>query len=897
MRSARPLFLGSLLAGAATLGEPAAYAQQAAPSPSAPAPSSPGAPAAPASPEPTAPSPPAGATPAEPPHLGERLGVAVTITPPAVRHDPGVVYPQQAIDDGIDELVTVQLILTIDASGAVTKVDLVQPMGHGFDEAAVAAAKALQFDPAHRDGVPVASRTRFSYQFAPPPSALEGRVLTMPGDRPLAGAAVVARDASGAERTTTSGADGSWKIEGLPAGAYHVTVTAPGRVRHDDDETLKPAERASIVDRLALEPVAVPAGTPGEENVETVEVHGKKPPREVVKVTLSQAELNRIPGTNGDALKVLQNLPGVARPPAFLGLLIVRGSAPADSQYFVDGTPIPIVYHFGGITAVVPTEGIDKIDFYPGNFSTQYGRAMGGIVDVGLADPKSDRIHALAEVDLIDARAIVQGPIFNTGWNFLVAGRRSYVDTWLGPVLKAAGASVSVAPVYYDYQVALERSFGRSSIRFAFFGSDDRLALLLNSTSSGNPTVSGSLSSHMAFWRAQGLFKSKIGDDTELRLVAAVGQDIVDFNLGNIYFTLTNWPITGRAEVAQKLDKHLTMNVGLDMIYSPYHVAARLPPLPRPGQPPSGPFSSELPRTTTSDSSIYEPAAYIEWEATPWHGGRIVPGLRLDYTKDTKQWDLDPRVVIRQDLPGSPRTTVKAGVGIFSQPPAPQQTNAVFGTPGLVSDRAYHYDVGIEHEFNEHIDASLDGFYKQLDHLVVQGVGSTGSGVAYGGETLIRYKPDAHFFGWLSYTLSRSVRRDGPGQPLRLFQYDETHVLTVLGSYKFGRGWEFGARFRLISGYMDTPEQYGYYDENIGTYIPLQAYPQFGTRLPIFHSLDLRVDKRWQFRWGSIGAYLDVLNVYNNANVDGLNYNYNSTLNTYINDLPILPSLGVHVEM
>jgi hypothetical protein len=96
---------------------------------------------------------------------------------------------------------------------------------------------------------------------------------------------------------------------------------------------------------------------------------------------------------------------------------------------------------------------------------------------------------------------------------------------------------------------------------------------------------------------------------------------------------------------------------------------------------------------------------------------------------------------------------------------------------------------------------------------------------------------------------------------------------------------------------MDTPEQYGYYDENIGTYIPLQAYPQFGRRLPIFNSLDLRVDKRWQFRWGSIGAYLDVLNVYNQANVDGLNYNYNSTLNTYINDIPILPSLGIHVEM
>ncbi len=822
-----------------------------------------------------------------------------TITPPVAHKGTGIAtYPQKAIDDGVEEPVTVALVLSIDASGAVTKADVPSPVGHGFDEAAVAAARALQFDPALRDGTPIAARIRFTYEFVPPPSVLEGRVLTMPGDRPIAGATVVARDASGTERTATSGDDGSWTLEGLRFGRYHVVITAPGRLPSEADETVKPAERVSSVDRLSPIKAVLPTATPEGGPVEVVEVHGTKPPREVVKITMSQSELSRIPGTGGDALKALQNLPGVARPPAFLGVLIVRGSAPADSQYFIDGTPIPIVYHFGGVRSVVPTDGIDHLDFYPGNFSTQYGRAMGGVVDVGLASPKSDKLHGVAEVNLIDANLMVQGPIFNTGWKFLVSGRRSYVDTWLGPVLTAAGAGVSVAPVYYDYQATLQRDWSRSSLRFSFFGSDDRLALLLNATSSGNPTLSGTLSTHMGFWRGQALFKTKIGDATEVRLVAAVGQDVVDLNAGNIFFTLTSYPITGRAEVSEKLDKHLTMNVGIDMIYAPYQVAARLPPLPRPGQPPSGPFSAQVPRDTSTNSSIYEPAAYAEWEATPWKGGRIVPGVRLDYTKDTKSWDFDPRVVVRQDITAAPhRTTLKGGVGIFSQPPQPQQTNAVFGTPGLTSNRAYQYDVGIEHQFTDRIEATLDGFYKQLDHLVVQGLGNTGSGVIYGGETLIRYNQDAHFFGWLSYTLSRSVRRDGPGQPLRLFQYDETHVLTILGSYRFGQGWEFGARFRLISGYMDTTQQYGYYDENIGTNIPLQAYPEFATRLPIFHSLDLRIDKHWKFPWGQIGAYLDVLNVYNAGNVDGLNYNYNSTLSSYIGDLPILPSLGVRVEM
>ncbi|MCL2447841.1 MAG: TonB family protein [Polyangiaceae bacterium] len=829
---------------------------------------------------------------------------APVITKPVVRSDAGVVYPQRALDEGVDSVVTVPLIVTVDVHGAVTKAEVTQPAGHGFDEAAVEGALKLQFDPATRDGKPVAARIGFSYTFTPPPAAFSGTVLTLPGDRPIAGATVVVRDAAGAGQTTTTDEQGAWRVGGLPAGTYHVTVTAEGRAPHEADDTLKPATEERVVDRLAHAEVAPPpemAVDAGEAPMIEVEVHGQKPPREVVKVTLSQAELNRIPGTGGDALKSLQNLPGVARPPSILGLLIVRGSAPADSQYFIDGTPIPIVFHFGGIYAVVPTEMVDKIDFFPGNFSTQYGRAMGAIVDVGLTDPKSDRIHALAEVNAIDARAIVQGPIFDTGWNFSVAARRSYIDAWLGPVLKQLSAGASVAPVYYDYQAILERKLDpNSSLRFAFFGSDDRLSIILTSASPDNPTLAGSLGDHMGFWRGQALYKSRISDNTEVRVVAAAGEDIIDINAGSLLLDVTEWPITGRAEIAQKLGPRLTMNVGLDMIYMPYNVTVRAPPLPRPGQPPPGPLAGQQLLESHDVASVYEPAAYVEWEATPWKGARIVPGIRLDYTKeyarDTHVWDFDPRVVIRQDIMSSPRTTLKAGAGIFTQPPQPQETNAVFGMPGLTSNRAYHYDVGIEHEFTPQIEATLDGYYKQLDHLVVQGLGNTGSGVVYGAELLLRYKPDAHFFGWMSYSLSRSVRRDAPGMPLRIFQYDETHVLTAVGSYKLGRGWEFGARFRLTSGYMDTTQQYGYLDETVGVYNPLQAYPPNSTRLPLFTSLDVRIDKTWKFRWGSLGMYLDVWNVYNNSNVDGLGYNFNSTKQSPVGDLPILPSLGVHLE-
>jgi len=822
------------------------------------------------------------------------------VTMPSVRKNGGAAYPKQALDEGIDSLVEVALFLDIDVNGTVTKAVVEKPAGHGFDEAAVAAARALEFEPATRDGRPVAARIRFVYRFAPPPAALSGRVVTLAGDRPVAGASVVVRDAAGQERPATTAADGRWRLEGLPAGAYHVTIRATGMAPREADESVKPGEEATAIDRLAPEKAAepAPAAAAPAEVVEEVEVRGEKPPREVTKFELDVGEISRIPGTNGDALRSLQNLPGVARAPGLAGILLVRGSAPQDTQIFVDGTPVPIVYHFGGLSSVVPTEMLSRIDFFPGNFSTQYGRAMGGIVDVGLADPKGDKLHVMAEADLIDTRAIVQGPLFDTGWTFALAGRRSWFDVWLGPVLQGLSAGTSVAPVYYDYQAIVERQFNtRESVRFAFFGSDDRVDILLKSPSASEPELSG-FGDHTGFWRTQALYRNRISDRTELRVVGAFGEDYVNFNGGTLFsLNVTDWPISSRVEVAQKLDKRLTMNVGLDLLYEPYTVSVVAPPPPKPGQPPPGPFSAQPSRATNSSGAIFQPAMYTEWEATPWAGTRIIPGIRLDYTRDTGAWDLSPRIVVRQDIAHNPRTTLKAGIGLFTQPPQPQETNAVFGTPGLSSNRAYQYDVGVEHEFTSQIDASFEGFYKQLDNLVETGLGSTGSGLVYGAETLIRYKPDRHFFGWLAYTLSRSVRREAPGMPLELFEFDETHVLTVLGSYKLGHGWRLGGRYRLTSGYMTTPQTYGFYDENIGTYVPLQAYPPNGTRLPLFHSLDLRVDKSWKVKWGTLSVYLDVLNVYNSGNAAGTSYDYNYTHASQVNDLPILPSLGLKAEM
>jgi hypothetical protein len=216
------------------------------------------------------------------------------------------------------------------------------------------------------------------------------------------------------------------------------------------------------------------------------------------------------------------------------------------------------------------------------------------------------------------------------------------------------------------------------------------------------------------------------------------------------------------------------------------------------------------------------------------------------------------------------------------------------------------------------IEVSAEGFYKQFDRLVVGTPAASGGsfeyknlglGYAAGLEVLIKHKATSRLFGWIAYTLSRSVRRDAPGDPPRLFESDQTHLLTVLGSYRLGGGWEVGARFRLASGDLTTPQVCSAGSEGCdpskanalfhsptGGYTPLPASGAYSERLPPFHQLDLRVDKRWSMSGYELSAYLDLQNAYNNANPEGIDYNFNFTTRSYGSGLPILPSIGIRGE-
>jgi hypothetical protein len=178
---------------------------------------------------------------------------------------------------------------------------------------------------------------------------------------------------------------------------------------------------------------------------------------------------------------------------------------------------------------------------------------------------------------------------------------------------------------------------------------------------------------------------------------------------------------------------------------------------------------------------------------------------------------------------------------------------------------------------------------------VPENLDNAGIGRVYGAEFLLRKELTDRLFGWISYTLSRSERQDALGAPWRLADYDQTHNVTAVISYKLPRGWQIGGRFRFISGNVYTTVLGSRYLASSDSYVA--SYDLINSsRLPPFSQLDIRVDKTWTFDHWTLNVFLDLLNAYNNQAVNSVAYSYDYANRQYVTGLPILPSIGLKGE-
>jgi TonB family protein len=824
-------------------------------------------------------------------------------------------YPKDAERQGLQGEVVLKL--TIDTEGNVTESVVEVPGGHGFDEAARAAALHFRFEPAKRDGVAVASRILFRYGFtlgrhqvkqaARKDGELRGQVKV--GASAISGASVAVRGPSGITWSGVTDATGHWHVPGLEPATYRVTVTAAGYASQTHEERVAASEATDITYTLA----------PASDGFEVV-ITGEAL-RSVSRHRLTRQEIVRIPGTNGDPIRALESLPGVARAPA--GTLVIRGSSPLATGLFIDGMAIPYLFHVYELSSVVPADLVDTVDLYPGNYSTRYGRYIGGIVEVGLRSPNTQCLeygqttdrhgcyHGMAQFDWIDGRLLLEGPVpLLKGWSFMLSGRRSWIDVVMKEAAKQTDVNVIQAPHYDDWAGILEYKDERRQLRLRGLGASDSLELVTSEKSIGeDPRTVGLFRLTGGFERGQALYRERINSSVQSSSMFGIGRDHIALELGEISIAYRATPVAYRHELALAASSWFDLHLGADLWAAPYELTARY----RPSDTALTPLEDKF--TKGTDQTL---GGYAEAVITPTQKLTIVPGLRIEHSPMFDELNVSPRLSSRYDLisprgtPGSPhwqrRTTIKAGSGLHYQPPSLLMFGFDARRPDQHSERASQYSVGVEQELTAQLETSVEGFWVESDRLLWATADTDGNRMIQNGGTrrsiglefMLRYRPDKRFFGWISYTLSRSVTQDDPTRPEHIAQFDQTHRLNLVASLKLGRGWEMGGRFRYITGspvtnIVHSPYAAALLDGLNGVYQPQYGAP-FSDRLPDTHQLDIRVDKRWQFRAWALSMYLDVRNVYNHPVVDAYAYNSTFTQRKTINQLPLYPSLGVRGE-
>jgi outer membrane receptor protein involved in Fe transport len=275
----------------------------------------------------------------------------------------------------------------------------------------------------------------------------------------------------------------------------------------------------------------------------------------------------------------------------------------------------------------------------------------------------------------------------------------------------------------------------------------------------------------------------------------------------------------------------------------------------------------------------------------------------------TQEFIALPRFAMKYQIDDS--LFVRLGSGLYSQAPEPQQVDDNYGNPDLRSPRSAHLALSAEKDFREGSSRGLvlSGglFHRWFSDLVEQSTdeierdgvtvpeyySNTGDGRSYGAEVLGRVEL-APFTGWLSYTLSRSVRSSDGGAE-QLFQYDQTHLLTAIAAVDLPRNWRISTRVRYTTGNPYTPITGSVFDADNDVYFPVRG-TLYSERLNPFFQLDFRIDKKWVYDTWILWLYLDVQNATNRKNVEQLQYAYDYSESATVSGLPVVPSFGLKAE-
>lgn len=719
---------------------------------------------------------------------------------------------------------------------------------------------------------------------------------------PLIGATVALE---GANLGTVTDAEGNFTLKNIPPRSYNVTLSYIGYEPETRYNVLITNGNANFLN-FELVPSANALGEVTVTENRSVKIATVETPLSIQNLSIEEIKAN--PGGNFDISKVLGTLPGVAGTPggaSFRNDLLIRGGGPSENVYYLDGVEIPVLNHFstqgaaGGPTGMLNVSFIEQATLMSSAFPAKYDNPLSSVLQFRQRDGNPERFQGNIRVSGSETAFTGEGPLGNNT-TFLASIRRSYLQF----LFEAIG--LPIRPNYWDFQYKITHkinakttltSIGLGAIdEFTFEAPDDATPENLYVLSS-NPSINQ--------WNyTQGFALKRLTDAGSWNLTFS--RNMYDNRLDQFSDNFDGKQQDESKRIlklnSQEIENKLRFDhnfisgdwrfsYGAGAQYVKYNNAT---------------FARVRPEIRDSLGNITQPSITTDFSTAidfVKYGlfGQVSRnflderlglsfGLRADGNTFTDTGDdfwrtFSPRLSATYALASDWK--INASVGRYFKI-APytalgfKDESGAFANKSLPYLRADHLTAGLEYLPTRTLRLTLEGFYKQYADYPVsvanglslanQGadfgiIGNeklvgNGDGEAYGFELFAQQKLQRGFFFVGSYTLFWSKFSGADGR-LIASAWDNRHLVSLTAGKKWGKNWELGLKYRLQGGVPYTPLDLEASQRNYQTVgRGILDYTRLNTqRLGNFNQLDVRLDKKWNFKRTTLDVFMDIQNL------------------------------------
>lgn len=737
-----------------------------------------------------------------------------------------------------------------------------------------------------------------------------GRITERTSGQPIADAKI----SVAGKGEVVSDADGRYLLE-IESGVYRVEFSAAGFAAIIKNQIGVTGKRNTVLDAQLDITVS--------ETVEVrSEIFAENSEQIVSNTTLNREEIRQTPGSGGDPLRVINSLPAVSAASGEFADLIVRGGSAEENLTFIDNIPLADFTYFsdkydggrGGRAAILAPDIFETADFSAGGFGVRYGDKMSSALDINLREANREKFQGVIFADSGTAGGSLDIPFPNKKGSWLFSARRSYIDIALD-VAGIAEQGIIGYPRTFDFTNKIIYDLNpRNKISFTllnFFEDFDQTSEQAQNIDRRTDRFETRRTSRRLVFGTT--LSSTIGDKTLAQTTFWINGS---HNDGSFVLPFTNFLTRSRdlrdsqvgikEELTSAISNKVQISVGGGLIfdqadYFTFESAGRFV---SPLEEEFNAISRQNRLDLDTKTSAYG-YAQATFHITPRFS--ITPGIRLDRYGITDETLVSPRFGAR--FAATPKITLTFASGIYRQPPSLFVLLLTPNNRNLQTQTATHFIGGVDWLPREDLRVRFEAYQKNYKDLVVQPLlptanfaldgnyFNTGEGTAQGFEISLQKALTGFLSGQVSYGFVDSKRKFEQNGYEFPSDFERPHQLTLIGITRF-YGFNIAAKYRIASGlpYTNRTAVRVFPNSQFFTQRVVSEQDINALRLPNFASLDIRAEKRFEFRRFSVAPYIDYFNITNHNSVVQPNYEFFRRTPQFLSENQRLPIFGLRLE-